>query len=51
MKRAQKQKMQLNLKEASQILGQNIMNDREIIEVEGQGAQEDDFTAANGKKK
>ena len=43
-------KMQLNLKEASEVLGQNIITDREIIDVEGQGAQVDDFTAANGKK-
>ncbi|TRO81971.1 hypothetical protein [Trichloromonas acetexigens] len=43
-------KMQLNLKEASEVLGQNIITDREIIDVEGQGAQVDDFTTANGKK-
>jgi hypothetical protein len=41
-------KMQLDLKEASQILGQNLITDREVIEVEGQGAQTDDFTEANG---
>ncbi len=44
-------KMQLNLKEASEVLGQNIITDREVIDVEGQGAQVDDFTAANGKKR
>ena len=43
-------KMQLNLKEASEMLGENLIIDRDIIEVEGQGAQVDDFTAANGKK-
>lgn len=43
-------KMQLNLKDASEVLGQNILTDREIIDVEGQGAQEDDFTAANRQK-
>jgi hypothetical protein len=43
-------KMQLNLKEASEMLGENLITDREIIEVEGQGAQVDDFTSANGKK-
>jgi hypothetical protein len=43
-------KMQLNLKEASQMLGENLIIDRDIIEVEGQGAQVDDFTAANGQK-
>ncbi|OHB33078.1 MAG: hypothetical protein A2X84_02560 [Desulfuromonadaceae bacterium GWC2_58_13] len=42
-------KMQLNLKEASEILGQNLITDSEIIEVEGQGAQTDDFTKANGQ--
>jgi hypothetical protein len=43
--------MQLNLKEASEVLGQNIITDRDVIDVEGQGAQVDDFTAANGKKR
>lgn len=43
-------KMQLNLKDASEILGQNIMTDREIIDVEGQGAQEDDFSSANNSR-
>lgn len=42
-------KMQLNLKEASELLGQNLVIDSDVIEVEGQGAQVDDFTEANGK--
>ncbi len=36
-------KMQLNLREASDLLGENIISDQEIIEVEGKGAQVDDF--------
>jgi len=42
-------KMQLNLREASDILGQNLITSSDIIEVEGQGAQTDDFTKANGQ--
>jgi hypothetical protein len=41
-------KMQLNLSEAGQMLGQNLITDRDIIEVEGMGAQVDDFSEVNG---
>lgn len=36
-------KLSLNIKEASEILGEEIIDRHEILEVEGQGAQVDDF--------
>ncbi len=40
-------KMQLNLRDASQMLGENIISDSDVIEVEGQGAQVDDFASSH----
>jgi hypothetical protein len=42
-------KMALNIAEASVVLGENIINMDAVIEVEGHGAQEDDFKMATGK--
>lgn len=42
-------KMQLNLREASDLLGENIVTDQEIIEVEGMGAQVNDFGQAGAQ--
>lgn len=42
-------KMALNVKEASEVLGQQIISDEEIIEVEGAGAQVDDFRQAQAQ--
>ncbi len=42
-------KMKIDPKDASQILGQNVVSNSEIIEVVGLGAQEDDFSSANKK--
>jgi len=39
-------KMTLNVKEISALIGQEIVGEDEIIEVEGNGAQEDDFSKA-----
>lgn len=39
-------KMVLNVKEIAEILGEPIVGTEEVIEVEGQGAQEDDFSTA-----
>ena len=42
-------KMQLNLREASDLLGENIVYDKEIIEIEGMGAQVNDFEQAGSQ--
>jgi hypothetical protein len=42
-------KMTMNVGEVSAILGEEVVNEPEIIEVEGAGSQEDDFSAAQGK--
>lgn len=39
-------KMQLNVQEVSEMLGEGIKDNAQVIEVEGQGAQNDDFGAA-----
>ena len=39
-------KMSLNVKEIAEILGEGVVDGGQVIEVEGQGAQEDDFGAA-----
>lgn len=39
-------KMKLNIKEASEMLGEEIVNAEEVVEVVGQGAQENDFQNA-----
>ena len=39
-------KMALNVKEVSEILGEEISGEDEVIEVEGAGAQVDDFKSA-----
>ena len=39
-------KMVLNVKEASDIIGLDVVNEEELIEVEGMGAQVDDFSQA-----
>lgn len=44
-------KMALNVKEVSEILGQQVIGESEMIEVEGAGAQTDDFTEQRTKKK
>jgi len=46
-------KMELNVSEISEILGEGIIDGGQIVEVEGQGSQEDDFKAAqeSAKKK
>ncbi len=46
-------KMTLNVSDISEIIGEGIIGEVQIIEVEGQGSQEDDFKAAqeSGKKK
>ena len=41
-------KMSVNTTEVSEILGQNIIDVDEVIEVEGQGAQGDDYKKAKG---
>jgi hypothetical protein len=43
-------KMTLNVAEVSQMIGQRLTDDSGVIEVEGWGAQEDDFKAAKKKK-
>ena len=45
-------KMSLNVSQISEILGEGIVDGAQIIEVEGQGSQEDDFSATkkSGKK-
>lgn len=43
-------KMAINTTEVSEILGQQIIDVDEVIEVEGQGAQGDDFSKAKGGK-
>lgn len=40
-------KMKIDPKDVSQILGQNVISETEVIEVEGLGAQKDDFSTAN----
>lgn len=44
-------KMALDVKEVSEILGQQVVGESEIIEVEGAGAQLDDFSEQRTKKK
>lgn len=43
-------KMSVNTSEVSDIIGQKIVDEDEVIEVEGQGAQSDDYSKAKGKK-
>lgn len=42
-------KLRLNIKEVSDILGEAIVDNREVLEVEGQGSQVNDFKTANEK--
>lgn len=42
-------KLTLDVKEVSQMLGEQVMDGTEVIVVEGNGAQEDDFSKANTK--
>jgi hypothetical protein len=46
-------KMELKVSDISEILGEGIIGGAPVIEVEGQGSQEDDFKAAqeSAKKK
>lgn len=44
-------KMSLKVSEISEILGEGIVDGGQIIEVEGQGAQEDDFSAVKKTEK
>jgi hypothetical protein len=44
-------KMSLNVSEISEILGEGIVDGGQVIEVEGQGAQEDDFSATRKPEK
>ena len=39
-------KMTLNIKEVSEMLGEDVVGAGEIVEVEGAGAQVDDFKSA-----
>lgn len=43
-------KLMLNVAEVSEMLGQKVSADSEVIEAEGWGAQKDDFKAAKKKK-
>jgi len=44
-------KMSLKVSEISEILGESIVDGGQVIEVEGQGAQEDDFSAVKKTEK
>jgi hypothetical protein len=44
-------KMRLNVSEVSQMMGEQVVNAAQVVEVEGRGAQHDDFSAAKGKQK
>jgi hypothetical protein len=44
-------KMSLKVSELSEILGERIVDGGQVIEVEGQGAQEDDFSAVKKSEK
>jgi hypothetical protein len=44
-------KMSLKVSEISEILGESIVDGGKVIEVEGQGAQEDDFSAVKKSEK
>ncbi len=44
-------KMQLNVKEASAVLGEKVVENTETIEVEGQGAQQNDFKSGQSAPK
>jgi hypothetical protein len=43
-------KMRLNVSEVSQMMGEGVVDAAEVIEVEGRGAQQDDFATAQGAK-
>jgi len=43
-------KMSLNVKDVSEIIGEGIAGEDEVVEVEGSGAQVDDFSKAKAKK-
>ncbi|MDD3325021.1 MAG: hypothetical protein PHN38_07900 [Sulfurospirillaceae bacterium] len=42
-------KMSINIKEISDMLGEKIVSDTDVVEVEGLGAQEDDFSKVKQK--
>ena len=42
--------MRLNVSEVSQMMGEAVVDAAEVIEVEGRGAQEDDFVKSQAPK-
>jgi len=44
-------KMRLNVAEVSQMMGEAVTDNIQVIEVEGRGAQQDDFTAAKTQQR